>query len=884
MKADQSAAVTSLLGVLVTRFTLRHWVRSWKETLALILLLAIGVGAYLSIRLANRASIASFEGFAKTMTGETDGMLRSAAGDLDLEDLRALRERRGSRPVLLIPVLENLAAFPSDETTPILSGNWVQLVGLDLIQIQNIPSFRQRENQLLFQEAETGAQGSFFENLGRERAVFVHPKWAQSRELEVGDSFPILIQDQEVSLEILGFLPQDPRLPQPSESMMILDIGDLQKLAGLDGKFSRVELLVEPGLNRETLQGNLRDWILDDAPSHWLLESPREQQQRGATMTRAFRLNLTILSLIALVVSLYLILQAMEAAVVRRRPEIATLRSLGIDQKTLLRAWMLESFLLGLLGSLVGIALGWIGAQFSVQAVAQTVNALYQATAVEAARLTWTDVGIGLLLGTGCGLLTGWIPAREAARTPPAQVLARGYQDPGLPLLQRTDLGWALLLSGLFASFLPPMQLGEGTRFPLFGYGAALCWMVGGSLILPLFIKGFAQGVARFTNPFPALFLALSRLKKPTGRHKLAAAGLFIAIGMANGMSLLIGSFEFTMQNWIRHTLQADLYLTSKANQTASSEARISESTREAIARRPEFSTVEYFSGHRIVLNDLETLLGGIDLNHAIDSGRFRFLKEAEDLRRVEAWKTDAIIPAIVSESFKNRFRLGVGETVQLPFPESGPREARILGVYADYGNERGTILIPEEDLESGYGEKAVTSIALDLKPGLDAEQVRLELVAQFPALQIQTNQSLRREVLRIFRQTFSITYALKAIAVFVAIAGLALGLIGLLLEYRPDLTTLRALGMRRAEMARVTAWEGLGLTFSALMGGILLSFALGYLLIYVINRQSFGWTLAYAIPWLEMILFGVAVLISGTVVSWLVGFWGAQLPADREE
>lgn len=883
MKAEHSSS-SAVLGILITRFTLRHWVRSWKETLALVLLLAIGVGAYLSIRMANRASIASFQGFAETLTGETDGILQSAAGQLDLDDLRQLRERRGSQPVLLLPVLEILAAFPSEETTPLLSGNWVQLVGLDLIQIQNIPNFQQRENQLLFQDSTEEPQGTVFESLALENAVFVHPAWAREKGLEIGDTFPLLIQDREVVLEIFGFLPVDPRLPQPSESMMILDIGDLQRLAASEGQFSRIELLAEPGRTKTEQQEQIAGWAQDEAPAHWIFSSPAEQQRQGATMTRAFRLNLTILSLIALVVSLYLILQAMEAAVVRRRPEIATLRSLGIDQKTLLHAWLLESLLLGLMGSIGGILLGWFGAQFSVQAVGQTMNALYQATAVDAAQLSWQDAGIGLVLGVGCGLLTGWIPAREASRTPPAQVLSRGYQDPGLPFLQRSDWGGILIGAGILLSFLPPLELGGGTRFPLFGYVAALFWMVGGSLVLPLLIKIFASWLVTWARPFPAFFLAVSRLRNPTGRHKLAAAGLLIAIGMANGMSLLIGSFEFTMQNWIQHTLQADLYVTSKANQTASSEARISETTRKAIAERPEFAQVEYFSGYRITLQELPTLLGGINFERALQGDRFRFLQEAGDLQETPIGDSADLIPAIVSESFKNRFQVKLGESVPLPFPETGPREARILGIYADYGNERGAILIPEAELERGYGEKAVNSIAMDLNPGFQAEQVRLDLISQFPALQIQTNQSLRQEVLRIFRQTFSITYALKAIAVFVAIAGLALGLIGLLLEYRIDLTTLRALGMRKREMARVTAWEGFSLTFTALLGGLLLSFALGYLLIYVINRQSFGWTLGYAIPGWEMMLFGLAILLAGTLVSWMVGYWGAQLPADREE
>lgn len=869
-----------IFALLISRFTLRHWRQSWKETFALLLLLAVGVGAYLSIRLANRASLTSFEGFVQTLTGETDVILRSASGRLTEEDLTAVWQRRGDRPVHLIPVLETIAALPSDSAAPISSDNWIQLVGIDLIHIQNLPAFQQRESRLIFQNPEDSGDQSVFEALQRPGAAFVHPQWANEKGLAAGDCFELYIQDRAVQLSIAGFLPQDPRLPQPSSLMMILDIGELQKLADLGGELTRIEILTEPGAHRESLRSGIRAWLTADAPAHWIVESPQDRRERSATMTRAFRLNLTILSLIALVVSLYLIIQALEAAVVRRRPEIATLRSLGIDQKTLLRAWLAEAFLLGLAGSLLGILIGWAGAQLSVRGVAQTVNALYQATSVKAAGLTFADFWVGLLLGTGAATLAGWIPAREAARTPPAQILVRGYVDPGLPLLQRADLGVLLLIVGTLFCWFPPLSLGAGVRFPLLGYLAALFWMFGASLVLPLLLRGLAGLLLPLLRRAPTAFLACSRLRRPSGRHKLAAAGLLIAIGMANGMSILIGSFEFTMQNWIRHTLQADLYITSKANQTASSEARIDLQRAEALADRPEVTEAEFFRGHRITLDGLDTLLGGIDLESAIASGQFRFLKSAQN----PASASDGLPPAIISESFANRFGKHVGDSVILPFPESGNREVRITGIYADYGNERGALLLNEDSVRKGYGDDAVTSIAINLVPDTDPENLRLAWSNEFPALQIQTNRSLRNEVLRIFRQTFSITYALKAIALAVALGGLALGLVGLLLEYRPDLLTLRALGMRRREMARVTAWEGAGLTFVALLGGTLLSFALGILLIYVINRQSFGWTLAFAIPWSEMIFFSGLVLCCGILVSWILGFWGARLPADREE
>jgi len=877
----------NLLPQLLIKFTLRHWLASWKETLVLLLLLAVGVGSYLSIRIANRTAITGFESFTQSLTGGTsDGILSSKSGILHIEDLLLLREKLGSAPVLLIPVLEDYAVLPAEDTAEPVSAvnNRIQLVGLDLISIRNLEVYRKNAIRFQFGEEVSGEANSLFDSLHRQRSVFVDRDWADSNWLEISDRFPVLVNDRKITLQVSGFIPRDPTLPQASEFMQILDLPDLQEITGREGTLSRIEIIVEPGSRANRLRSTLRGRVTGNAPDHWVFETPHERKEQSVSMTRAFRLNLTILSLIALIVGLYLVLQALEAAVVRRRTEIATLRSLGVRRATLQRAWLMESLFLGCMGSALGIVLGWATAQFTVRAVARTVNTLYQGTSAQGAMLTGWDVFHGLLLGCGAGLIAGWIPAREASRTPPAQLLNRSHIDPGIPLLNRPGLGWLLIFSGTLFSFLPPITLDEGVRFPLFGYGAALFWLLGATLLLPLMIQCLAAISKSLWRESPPVFLASSRLRKPSGRHKLAAAGLLIAIGMANGMAILIHSFEFTMQNWIGHTLQADIYISSKADRNASSQARILSDTASRILENPHIDEVEFYRKYSMTIEGLQADVAGIDMQKAMNSGRFRFLQTSAPLREKQiSWTTEPI-EGIVSESFAERFRKDTGDMVEITMPHTGASRVKIAGVYADYGNERGTLLIHEEHIIRGYRDRSATGMAIHLKGMMDPDQVRLALSSEFPALHIQTNRNLRNEVLRIFRQTFSITHALKIIAVLVAVSGLGLGLTGLILEYRPDLTTLRALGMRRREMARVTAWEGALLTMASLLGGLLISFLLGFLLVHVINKQSFGWTLAFAIPWFELFYFSVIILIAGISVSWVVGYRGSRLPADREE
>lgn len=880
---DHPPEPRSTAWLLLRRTTLRHWRRSWKETVALLLLLSAGVAAFLAIRMANRAAVISFEQFTQNLTGQTDGIVRSTSGQLTFDDLERLRELAAAYPILFIPVLEAYGSLAGGDNgnQAVSTTDWVQLVGLDLLGIQNLPEFQQRENRLIFGR---GEGEPIFEILSRRKHVYTHRDWAEARGHKSGDTFTLLIDDRAVELTIAGFIPEDPGSPQVPTAMMIMDLPSLQLLTGRADAFSRVEWLVEPGPRASELRAAFTLELEENSPGHWLPARATENRDQGAVMTRAFRLNLTILSLIALLVGVYLILQALEAAVVQRRPEIAILRSLGVTPRSIRRAWLGEALLLGAAGSVLGILMGWAGAQFSVRAVAETVNALYQASTAQAARLTPSDVSLGFLLGCGASLLAGWIPAREAARTPPAQLLVRGYIDPGIPLLNRTGLGWLLLAAGFVLSLLPAVQMGDGVRFPVFGYLAALAWLLGGTLLLGPLIRAAAYLAARLLRSSPPGFLATARLRRPSGRHKLAAAGLLVALAMAHAMAILVNSFEHTMRDWIEHTLQADLYIASAANQTASSQARIRESTAAAIAGRPEVERAEFLQAYLMRVDGLETRVSGVELASAVAQERFRFLSLAPDVaRRPDYWDASPS-SGIVSESFARRFSKKVNDTVILDFPVTGSHEFAIKAIFADYGNERGALLIPGKWIAEGFGNGDVTSIALTLTPGTNPEQVRLKWSREFPALQIQSNRALRAEVMRIFRQTFSITYALKIIALLVASLGLGLGLYGLILEYRADLTTLRALGMRRRELARVTAWEGTILAATAASAGIATSLLLGHLLIYVINRQSFGWTLAYALPWIEILAFTGSILFMGALVSWISGLRGAALPADHEE
>jgi putative ABC transport system permease protein len=354
------------------------------------------------------------------------------------------------------------------------------------------------------------------------------------------------------------------------------------------------------------------------------------------------------------------------------------------------------------------------------------------------------------------------------------------------------------------------------------------------------------------------------------------------AIGMSAGMAILVASFETSVRNWVNQALQSDVYLYSAGSRSAAAASPIAPATWRSIAAHPGVREAWVLSTYVLQLGPGQpTLLTGTDMAKIREHSSLPWVEPPEGSEVFDAGRNEGL--ALVSESFAERFGLHRGDRLELPIP-SGPRKLSIAGVFSDYGNERGSVLVDRSHLVQWMGDDSATHLSLFAAPGANPDALRAELRSEYPGLEIFTNRSLRGEILKVFRQTFSITYALEVIGIVVAITGVALTMSSVLLDRREELTTLRALGFSRPEIALAASVEGLAVALWAVMWGLLLSLGLGWLLVHVINKQSFGWTLGFSLPGFQLLALGVAVTCAGGVVSYAVGLWGAQLPADREE
>ncbi len=862
----------AILWLLIRRTTLRHWRFSLKQNVILILVLSLGIGVYFSIRLANRAAIASFHSFTTSLTGQSDWIIEPKVGYFKEEIISELSTLLGSQAVHIVPVCEASAAeVTSDRSVSQLNANTYTLLGIDLIGISNLPLSQKSSAVYLNQSNE------FWSNLRSGPKVWVPEALKNKR------SISLIISDKIVVLPVAGVIPSDPEKPKIPDSLLVMDLPDLQTLSAKLGLLNRIEFVVEPGINFEERHIKLGRTLSEAGlqTNHWSVKTDESKRVNAQIMTQAFSYNLTILSLIALLVGLYLVFQALDGAVVRRRLEIAVLRSLGVSPKQIRAIWILEAALLGLLGGLGGLLLGWLGSYEAVKIVGRTVNALYFSTTVKATHFEISEALLALCLAIGASVLAGWWPAKEAAEVSPAQELVRSHvTHQGTPLWKNPTLGLSLAAAGFVLIQFHAIRLPGGVRLPFAGYCAALAWIAGAGMLcaasLPFAGKCFKQiGKARIS-----FRIAGGYLTKASSRHRLAVAALVCAIGMCAGMAILVASFEKTIKGWVSQVLQADLYLYSASSRNVTEASRIPEATWHKIASHPGIAEAWVLSTYSFEMSPGQSvLLTGNNLALIKRYNNLPWVEKPDDETVFDQTRNEHSV--LVSESFSERYQLYKGMTLNIPF-NGVNHSVKIAAVFADYGNERGSIIIDRIHLVNWTNDNSVTHISLMLKPGVKAATLRAILLKEYPGFNILTHGDLRDEVLLIFHQTFSITYALEIIGVLVAVAGIGLTMTSILTDRFDELITLRSLGFTHNEIAYASAIEGLALALWSLLWGIGLSLGLGWILIYIVNKQAFGWTLGTALPVTNLIILCCSVASSGFILSYIVAYLGSRLPVDK--
>jgi putative ABC transport system permease protein len=405
---------------------------------------------------------------------------------------------------------------------------------------------------------------------------------------------------------------------------------------------------------------------------------------------------------------------------------------------------------------------------------------------------------------------------------------------------------------------------------PLFGYLSALLLIGASVFAIPVLVEGLSAVSSRWLQKLVGVeaLLASRSLAGSLRRTSVLVATLATAVAMMTSVGIMVGSFRQTMLRWMNDQLPADLYLRPAGNPAADRHPTIAPELALKFAKLSGVASVDRFRGYEISYQGMPATLGGADLTEMHDFRSSDFVSGrapegvVSDLRAEDA--------ALVSEPFANKHHVKIGDVITIP---AGERKAafRVVDIYYDYASEHGVIIVDWPTLLRYWPDPAPSNLAVYVKPGVDPSAVRREVEAAAAGrnILILSDRELRTEAIQIFDRTFAITYALEAVAIFVAVMGIAGALLALVIDRKRELGLLRFLGAATGQVRKLILVEAGLLGLLANIVGLGVGILLSLILIFVINKQSFGWTIQFHWP-VPVLVGALSVVYAATVVAGL--------------
>ncbi len=826
------------------RYLLR---RPWQSVL-MVLGIALGVAVMVAIDLANASASQAFELSTQAVTGKATHQITGGPDGIDEKLYTGI-------------VTKNLAGYAAPVITetvssPQLADQPLDLLGIDPFVDSPFRSYLSADQNLPL------AQLTQF--LTRSGAVLISRHNADRYHLGLGDTFNIEIEGKNSKAFVAGILDSaDPLTQRTLDGLLLADISTAQELTGKIGRLDRIDLIL-PADPTATLQK-----LASLLPAGVTITPASAQNSSIEEMTAAFRLNLTALSLLALLVGLFLIYNTMTFSVVQRRTLFGTLRCLGVTRREIFGLVASEAFLIGLAGSIAGIALGVAMGRETVALVTRTINDLYFTTTVQAAGIPVESLLKGGIAGLVATVVTAAFPAWEAASVPPRAALSRSVLEGKArqATLQTAGVGGALIAAGLVVFDLPRTGL-------IPGFGGTLAVIVGFALLSAISTLLMMRLVVPVSGRVFGMLgrMAPRNLVSALSRTSVAVAALMVAVAVTIGVTLMIDSFRYTVSIWLQQTLQSDVYISVPGfNATVATETI----DPRVLPVAKSWPGVERADSLRSV--SISSPQGPIQVSATDDRdvGTERLFLQLR-LPSGQVWEAMQSGGVLVTEPLANRLNLfGSGSQVTLLTPQ-GDRSFPVIGITYDYASSEGSLIMSLSLYRQIWGDDSTTAIGLRLSPGANPDEISRQLQDRLSGIQsllIRPNAALRAAVMAVFDRTFAITAALRVLATVVAFIGVLNTLLLLQLEKQRETGILRALGLTGRQLWGLTMLETGLMGLAAGLLAIPTGYVLSLILVYVINRRSFGWTLQLSIqPEAFLQAVGIAVmaaLLAGIYPAW---------------
>lgn len=842
-------------------FIIRKLRQNSLRSIVTIVGIAVGVGVVLAIRLANSSSLIGFETALDAVSGKTSLEITGAGIGIAEEQLLELDWLRDYG--LVSPVIDRDVLFRPAESE-FERAELVRVLGVDLLRDQ---PFREHRFSDRSSQSEINTQ-EFLSLLTDSQAVVLAKTFADRHALEIGSSVELIIGDTRVKFRVRGLLTGDGLSKVLDGNFVLMDIAAAQLALGRLGWIDRIDVQL---INGQLVDQAQRE-ILSQLPVGLSVQSPERRGVQVERMLEAFHFNLNALSYIALLVGLFLVYDTVSVSVIARRREIGILRTVGVSRWTVLSMFLGEALSLATVGCVLSVPLGWLMAQGAVQMTSSTVSRFWVASVAQVPPLDVGHIGFAFIVGVPLALVAAVLPALEAFRvTPIGSLRSEAELAFRAKLPRRYMVGAALLFlaAGWFITRSPVAGL------PVFGVLAVLAVVFGGVLLVPPAL--FA--LQRFRSQSLGWFwvegeLARANIAGALRRVSVSVSAMAVSLAMMVAIAVMISSFRNTVMYWVEQTLQADLFITTPRQTSIGDRSPISFEVEDAVASHPGVVAIDSFRSLDLTYGDSLIMVGSGHFDVLFKHGNLLF-KTPSNWRDAIADSQGQLV-VLISESFSLKFNKTIGDFIELPTTR-GPTSFQVGAVYYDYSTDRGQVIMDWGTFATYYDDRRPSALTVYLQDRVDPNRAREELLAEIGLSRevlIRTNALLRRDVLNVFDNTFAITYALEAIALFVSMFGVAATLFTLTLERRKEITMFRLVGAENRHLRRVIVIEAIFLGLVSLAIGLLIGLLLSLILIYVINVQSFGWTIQFNLPIAFLIQAGL-LIIAGTA---LAGLYPASL------
>ena len=859
---------------------------SWQElqhnpwrNLAAAVAVMLGVALAFSVHLINASALSEFSQAVRSVNGQADLELRGVQGTFD----EAVFERVASHPQVAVasPVLE-LASYgvaASGKRTGL------RVVGVDALVVARVaPALMPVPGSASNNASNGGADAERFA-IFTPGFVFLNATARQNTEGQA--TFKLQSGLQLLDVKVAG------TVNTGGAALAVMDIAAAQELFDKRGQLSRIDVRLVPGADRTAFIQSLQ------LPPGITTTEPGDDAQRVSNLSRAYRVNLTVLALVALFTGAFLVFSVLSLSVAKRAQQFALLGVLGLTGRERLALVMAESALLGLVGSITGIALGTALAALALRLLGGDLGGGYFAGVAPSLQFdAWAALVYGVL-GVAAALVGGWWPARAAQKLPPAQTLKGLGAAPAEGSAHWLSL--FLIAAGALLALVPPVF-----GIPLAAYVSVALLLVGGITALPwliaLLYDQLSPQVARYLLPM----LAVERARRVRESAAVAVSGVVASLSLAVALTVMVASFRDSVTQWLDVVLPADLYMRTAAPSGAGGSGDTVYFTPEFvrnIAQTQGVARVGTLRTTTLLLSPGQPAVALIARDLTDPAATLPLVGPALPAPpgHVAIYVSEAMVdlydarPGAVFKplgmAFSQSFSPPAQQIQGLPAINSvanGSVATRpvvstppfyVSGVWRDYARQFGAIAIGQPDFERLTGDRRINDLGLWLAPGAVSSEVEQAVRVQADRfagagslIEFASTSQIRAISLKIFDRSFAVTYWLQGVAIAIGLFGVAASFSAQVLARRKEFGLLAHLGLTQRQILTVVAGEGAAWTLIGSVAGLGLGLAVAVVLVHVVNPQSFHWTMDLIVPWLRLLGLCGAVVVAGTMTAWLAG------------